>query len=197
MSSARLAIALLTACCFAVLWGCEPAASTGGSETATAQSSGPAPPPPPPPPPQAPAPEPADTQTQPADEGEPAEPIPPETETAADQAAPPEDPDRPLTPQEARAAVEELGGRVSEGDSGQVVKVFLNRTAADDQQVRAVAFLPAVEVLNLTGTQVGDEGLGRLRELKNLKRVYAAESRVTDQGVQALEQAIPGCAVYR
>ena len=40
---------------------------------------------------------------------------------------------------------------------GRMRKVFLNRTQANDAVLAAVQYLPAVEVLNRTGTRVGEE----------------------------------------
>ena len=75
--------------------------------------------------------------------------------------------------------------------------MFFNRTAINDQQMGAIQYLPDVEVLNLTGTPVGDEGLGHVHGLTGLKRIYAAHTPITEQGVQKLEQALPDCEIYR
>jgi hypothetical protein len=109
-----------------------------------------------------------------------------------------EDPgDRPLTPQEAQAEIESLGGRVSADETDGLMKVFLNRTSIGDEQVSVVQYLPEVQVLNLTGTNVGDEGLKQVHGLSKLKRIYAAHTNVTEAGVQDLKQALPECEIYR
>lgn len=105
--------------------------------------------------------------------------------------------DRPLTVDEARAKIEELGGRVGDNESGVPTKVFLNRTSATDQQIEVLKYLTGLEVLNLTGTQVGDAGLQHLAGLTGLKRVYAAHTNITENGVQQLNQSLPDCQVYR
>ncbi len=104
---------------------------------------------------------------------------------------------RPLTSREAKAAIVDLGGRVSADESGNLVSVFLNRTSVNDDQIEVVQYLPDLQVLNLTGTPVGDTGLRHAHGLSKLQRVYAAHTEISDEGVRQLKQALPDCEVYR
>lgn len=193
-------VLLLVAACFLFAGGCDDALDSV-DETSTDVASLP----PPPPPAGAPAPPPVVAPAEP-------EPVPqvveqePE-EDVAEEAPPPtkisfhtEDqppPVRALTPREAKSAVEVIGGRVSVNDSGQVVKVFLNRTAAGDDEMHAIQYLPELEILNLTGTSVSDAGLRHVHCLSKLKRIYAAHSEISNEGVRQLNQALPECEVFR
>jgi hypothetical protein len=195
---------LFVACCL-VTCGCDDAIPP----TDNVSSSGARRLPPPPPPAGAPAPQPAvtpatpdpapsvdpagdagDTEDDAADEDPPPTDVTFHTEEAAPEA-------RPLTSQEAKAAVEDLGGRVSVDESGNSVSVFLNRTSINDDQIEVVQYLPDLQVLNLTGTPVGDTGLRHVHGLSKLQRVYAAHTEISDEGVRQLKQALPDCEVYR
>jgi len=118
--------------------------------------------------------------------------------TAGDSASAPTQPDRPPpeTATEAIAALEEIGGRVQlEGDNA--VRVFLNRTAATDWHMRAVALLREVKVLNISHTRVTDAGLEHLRALAKLERIYPHGTAVTDAGVEGLGKALPNLQILR
>lgn len=105
--------------------------------------------------------------------------------------------ERPMTADEARAQLGDLGGRFSDDDAGLPAKVFLNRTDINDQQVSVIQHLSGVEILNLTGTRVGDAGLSHVHGLTGLKRIYAAHTDISDEGVRQLKEAIPDCEIYR
>jgi len=120
-----------------------------------------------------------------------------EPEEESEYEVPDPAPDAPLTPEQARSAIEDLGGRVALDESGNVVKVFLNRTQIDDEQIRVVQFLPDIEVLNLTGTPITDTALEHLRTLKKLRHLYPAKTDVTDHALEELQQVLPDCKVYR
>lgn len=169
------------------LAGCEqPADSVEDPSPAPAAGPSPRPAPPPPPPP----PSLVQAKTEAA--------APPQPSQAAQpEATPAPPPHRPLTPPQARAQIERLGGRVATDQAGEVVKVFLNRSQIDDRSISLVKHLPQVKVLNLTGTSVGDAGLEHLVGNSGLLRIYAAGTNVTDEGRRKLQQAVPDCAVYR
>jgi len=161
-----------------------------------------APPPPPPTRPAATEDEP-ETAVSPAPVGDP---VSEEGAGEDEDAAPAEEPtvvgpedtgDRSLTPEEARAEIEKLGGRVSADETDGAMKVFLNRTTVGDEQLSVVQYLPEVQVLNLTGTSVGDDGLKHLHGLSQLKRIYAAHTNITEFGADALKQQLPDCEIYR
>ena len=105
--------------------------------------------------------------------------------------------DEPLTVEQAVAAIEALGGRVSLDESERVVKVFLNRSRINDDQMELLEYLPDVEILNLTGTPVTDAGLDCVHALKKLHHLYPAKTQITDEVLEELTQALPECKVYR
>ena len=151
------------------------------------------PPPPPPPPPQLAAVEPPSTDSLPEAPAE----SPPERSPRTPAERNPVDRSRPLTPEEARAAIEELGGRVAADSTGRVVRVFLNRTTVNDGQISVIKYLPDLEVLNLTGTPIGNEGLEHAFGLTKLKRVYAAHTNISEEGEEELKEFLPDCEIYR
>ena len=51
--------------------------------------------------------------------------------------------------------------------------------------------------LNLYGTAVSDAGLGQLAGLKNLRNLYVWQTKVTDEGIQKLKQALPGVDINK
>ncbi|QYK48614.1 MAG: histidine phosphatase family protein [Phycisphaeraceae bacterium] len=65
----------------------------------------------------------------------------------------------------------------------------LNRTGIDDSVAGLLASLPMLETLVVTGTQFGDSGLRALSVSATLRRVYAADSRVTAAGVSSVSEA--------
>ncbi|MCW5767679.1 MAG: histidine phosphatase family protein [Phycisphaeraceae bacterium] len=65
----------------------------------------------------------------------------------------------------------------------------LDRTGIDDSVAGLLASLPKLETLVVTGTRFGDSGLQVLSGSATLRRVYAADSRVTDEGVSSVSAA--------
>jgi hypothetical protein len=49
--------------------------------------------------------------------------------------------------------------------------------------------------INLFGTDVTDEGLKHLKGLEFLQRLELGETEVTENGVRALQKAIPECGI--
>ena len=182
---------LPVAVCFAVACGCSESPSVEPAATAP-EPADVAPEPPLPPPP---APDLSGLVVDEPAKETPSEEVSDPEEPEREQSDPP--PDGPLTAEQARSAIEELGGRVVLDESGGVVKVFLNRTRIDDKQIRAVEFLPNIEILNLTGTQITDDGLDHVHALKKLRHLYPAKTRVTDAGLEDLQEVLPDCKVYR
>lgn len=66
-------------------------------------------------------------------------------------------------------------------------RLYLARTAIDDAAVAAVvARFPALEVLDVDGTAVGDAGARAIAQLAGLRAVNLAATRITDDGGAAL-----------
>lgn len=55
----------------------------------------------------------------------------------------------------------------------------------------------SLKELNLLSSEITDKGLNHLKGLTALKRLRLTGAKVTSEGVQALEQAIPGLKVER
>jgi len=100
-----------------------------------------------------------------------------------------------LTPKQAEAALEEMGARFKRDKSGAVTHVFLNRALVDDTALRGVGFIPTVQVVNLTGTDVRNDGLKHLKGLKNLKRIYVNNTQLGPEGLDDLKSALPDLKV--
>lgn len=107
---------------------------------------------------------------------------------------------------EVTAPVEQLGGRVawwSDYDIDQLnsvgeigAAIGLQNTAANDDDVRYIATtFPKIYGLNLSGTQVTDDGLAHLHQLTTLTTVTLNNTRVTQQGVKDLQTALPDCEI--
>ena len=78
-----------------------------------------------------------------------------------------------------------------EDEDGQVVKVFLNRTAIRDRELRPVKYLPTIKVLNITGTKVSDAGLAYVKELTSLEHFYPDGTLISDEGIAGLKETLP------
>ena len=50
--------------------------------------------------------------------------------------------------------------------------------------------LPELEVINLYGTQVSDEGLSKLSNHPRLHRIYVWNTKVTEKGAKLLQDAL-------
>ncbi|HEX5271388.1 MAG TPA: hypothetical protein VFW33_12905, partial [Gemmataceae bacterium] len=97
------------------------------------------------------------------------------------------------------AAVARLGGRrdVDPGGlPGQILRIDLAGTPADDETLAVLEAAESLGWLDLTRTAVTDKGLTHLRGLKKLRRVYLGKG-VTDGGAGALRKAVPGVEVIR
>ena len=99
--------------------------------------------------------------------------------------------DTPMTAEQAIAAIKKAEGRIERDDDGNVIKVFLNRTAINDKSLRPIKYLPTIEVLNITGTKVSDAGLVYIKQLTGLKHLYPDRTQITDEGIAGLKEALP------
>lgn len=51
--------------------------------------------------------------------------------------------------------------------------------------------------MDLSQTEVGDLLLFDLRKFKSLRRLNVTATKVTDQGIEAFQKALPDCEVIR
>ena len=51
--------------------------------------------------------------------------------------------------------------------------------------------------LDLSGSEVTDAGLAHLREMTSLHELYLRDTKVTDEGVKALNETLPNCMIIR
>jgi len=96
--------------------------------------------------------------------------------------------------QRAKAAIEELGGRVSIWDYwdhrwGQAINADLFGTAIDDQDLARIVELPISGALRLDGTAITDEGLAHVQKRRDLRSLSISDTDITDEGLEHLKQA--------
>ena len=104
------------------------------------------------------------------------------------------------------APIEEHGGTVAwwtdydpadvEGPGEIAAAISLRNPEATDQDVRYIAStFPKIYGLHLDGTQVSDEGIRHLHGMQALDRVTLENTRVTQQGINDLQAALPDCRI--
>jgi hypothetical protein len=88
----------------------------------------------------------------------------------------------------AAAAVRRLEGSLLAGDGpgGPQVWVMFPPGVADDAALADLAWLPHLAVLGLTRSKVSGPGLAHLRQAATLRRLYLADTPVTDAGLSHL-----------
>jgi Leucine-rich repeat (LRR) protein len=77
----------------------------------------------------------------------------------------------------------------------QATYVSLQNCRLTDASLAQMSKFPNVRELNLRANRIIDEGLKGLHGLKSLERVYVGESRVTVEGMEALQKALPNTNV--
>ena len=93
-------------------------------------------------------------------------------------------------PSETRAllTIEKLGGRVEreKADGKHVIEVVFRAGNVTDADLKELAALKQLQLLDLRGTQVTDTGLKELAALKQLQMLSLCETQVTDTGLKEL-----------
>lgn len=125
-----------------------------------------------------------------------------------------------LTPQDAIAAIRDMGGESMTGpftgndvllylhDSGitdaglvhvkgltQLKSLWLDGTAITDSGLAHLEGLKGLENLSLEQTRVTDAGLVHLERLTGLKNLSLKQTQATDRGVIKLKRALPDCSI--
>ncbi len=72
----------------------------------------------------------------------------------------------------------------------------LNQTNIGDADMQTIAGLTGLETLFLVGTKVTDASVPHLSKLKNLKRLDITGTKISAQGKQQIQSAIPGIKIY-
>jgi len=75
--------------------------------------------------------------------------------------------------------------------------LWLENTSITDSGLRHLKGLRKLEMLDLADTHVGDAGLVHIKGLGKLKQLDLRRLPVTDAGIEQLQEALPGCRVYR
>ena len=88
---------------------------------------------------------------------------------------------------EARAAIEALGGKYFTDSRGYINTLFVNDTQITDNGLEKLKGLSSLEFLALNGTQITDGGLEHLKELTRLHTLWLANTQITDAGLEHLE----------
>lgn len=76
-----------------------------------------------------------------------------------------------------------------------LVRLDLGATSVGDEAVGALSGLKELRYLNLHRTQVGDEGLRTLGSIASLEAVYLWESQATEPGLARLRKALPNAKI--
>jgi len=113
--------------------------------------------------------------------------------------------------EQARAAIEAVGGEVRTDSTGQVISVDLSDSQADDAVLSIISIFPAVHTINCTNAKritgsglvtlgslanletlylvnssLNDAGLANVRRLRNLKTLHLGRTQITDAGLASL-----------
>jgi hypothetical protein len=77
-----------------------------------------------------------------------------------------------------------------------VTELDLTRTQIADEGLAHLEWLPRLQSLSL-GERVSDAGVQYLERLPQLRRLRLARTQVTDAGIQRLQKALPNCTIRR
>jgi hypothetical protein len=86
----------------------------------------------------------------------------------------------------ARALLDDLGARITEDETGEVVAIDLAETGVTDKDLTQVAMFTRVRELNFRGTVISDAGLAALGELTELEFLGLTGTQVSDAGLARL-----------
>jgi hypothetical protein len=77
-----------------------------------------------------------------------------------------------------------------------VIELDLTRTQIADEGLTHLEWLPRLQSLGL-GERVTDAGLQHLERLPQLRTLKLARTQITDAGIQRLHKALPNCTIRR
>jgi hypothetical protein len=97
------------------------------------------------------------------------------------------------TREAAEARINELGGRTvvlwPADMEPRRIQLDLAYTAVQDEDLKLLAQLPEIEILDLIQTDISDAGIDHLKEFPKLT-IYCSGTRVTHEGVEKLRGSI-------
>ncbi|MEX1040789.1 MAG: hypothetical protein WDZ51_09175 [Pirellulaceae bacterium] len=100
-------------------------------------------------------------------------------------------------PADTIATLESLGAKLRKRKSGRLHAVDLSATVKTitDRQLDHLDPIQALEVLDLSGTEVTDLGLEKLRSHRQLKLLTLTGCPVSPEAIRALRQNLIGCRI--
>src|SRR5262249_45296537 len=82
--------------------------------------------------------------------------------------------------------IEDLKGRITRNARNAVIEVDLSHSSLSD--VVLLKGLTELEALNLSGSQINDDGLKALKELQGLQRLDLSGTHVTDEALKEVRE---------
>lgn len=101
---------------------------------------------------------------------------------------------------EERVAMSELGigpEHVHQNSQKRVSFVSLRSRTVGNQEIAHLAAFEFLNTVDLVGSSASDDCIPHLMGLQNLKWVWIAESKITENGARSLEKFRPGLFVFR
>ena len=121
--------------------------------------------------------------------------------SCGDKSEPPERPGPESGRDAAIVAIEKLGGEVGydeESPDRPIATVRLTGTEVTDAHLVHLKGLTSLENLDLRyWGNLTDAGLEHLKGLTGLRVLNLSGTKVTDEGVKKLQQALPNCKIHR
>src|SRR5262249_33436310 len=91
-------------------------------------------------------------------------------------------------------AIQELGGRIARDQKAKgkpIIRVYLSGTDVTDGELKHLAGLQQLQMLDLMSTQVTNAGLKHLAGLQQLQKLFLVGTKVTGKGIADLKKALP------
>lgn len=76
-----------------------------------------------------------------------------------------------------------------------ILKSLPGAKGMNDVDLRIVRALSSLEEIDLRNTQITDDGLAYLLDMKNLKKLNLEGTRVSNKAVNLLQEALPDCDI--
>lgn len=95
-----------------------------------------------------------------------------------------------------RNPLNKLKGKPTNADLEKVTALDLTGTQITDEGLKEVVKLQKLEALWLSNTKITDENLKELAKLQKLQELFLDGTKVTAAGVAELKKAMPNCEIY-